>query len=93
MSELLLSDEEITEANRIPPEEYRAEPNWWLRVSRKVAKAQLKKLVKWGNEICDNGTHHAFHIKDERKYCSVCMGDFWRVLQEACGENQDRPAR
>jgi len=84
MSELLLSDEEITEANRIPPEEYRAEPNWWLRVSRKVARAQLKKLVRELFEPC-YGTesyylapkgYHRFDIKDDK----------WQALQEACGD-------
>jgi len=38
-----ISDEEIKIANRIPPEEYGAEPNWWLRVSRYVADAQLQQ--------------------------------------------------
>lgn len=42
---ILLTDKEITIANQIPPEEYGAPPGWWHRVSKKVAKAQLKKMM------------------------------------------------
>lgn len=38
----VMSDEQIKMVSQIPPEEYDAEPNWWLRVSRKVAQAQLE---------------------------------------------------
>jgi len=80
--DFLLSDEEISVANRIPPEEYGGKPHWWHRVSKKVAQAQLSKLPDiWGildkvKEKCIdcNGEGLVLIGADDGTTCPDCKG-------------------
>ena len=44
------------------------------------ADAIIAGINEWVRGKCSNGTHHAYHINDERQYCSNCIGEFWRGL-------------
>jgi len=46
LEKLRLTDEELLRANIIPPNEYGAPPNWWFRVSQRIAESQLQKVLK-----------------------------------------------
>ena len=51
---------------------------------RPVARAQLKKVVKWGNEDCDCGAERHFDIERSvhRHFCPRC----WQSLLEEVKE-------
>ena len=42
------------------------------------AKAQLKRVVEWGNEPC--AEHHAYHTPKHQ--CVKCMSSMWQALLE-----------
>ena len=43
---------------------------------RQVAKAQLKKVVEWGDEVCSDETHHPHYDCMYKRCCSSC----WQAL-------------
>lgn len=73
---ILLTDSELLDAfERVTGENSRAGlPG--------IAKAQIKKLYDWGNEICSNSHHN--NLRDEylRRHCKKCWEELNQESQE-----------
>ncbi len=46
----VMSDEQLMKLAQVPPEDYNAQPCWWLRANRRVAQAQAEISFKKGME-------------------------------------------
>lgn len=60
----LLTDEEIKEIEKVPPEDYGAPPNWWLRANKRVAKAQDAKTTSIKDAECQKRVERIFEEID-----------------------------
>ena len=79
MGLMLLTDEENPFRRKQGEYDYNEQP-YEADAFDEGAKAQLKKMVDYRDEKCDNATHKAYWKVDERRYCSLCMEKMWQAL-------------
>jgi len=71
---ILLSDKEKALAVNAEMERTKDAPDSMMDYSDTIAKAQLKKVVKWGNKRCRE--HPGVYGEQDRHYCGIC----WKAL-------------
>ncbi len=79
--DMLLTDEEIRTAWERPIVDITDGHEMFIaiqeqRAQKAIAKAQLKKVVEWGNEPCDVKEHYELNAK--KRQCEAC----WQSLLE-----------